>query len=334
MANLHDFFGGKDTTLPGHFVLRWLDGSPRAEFCRKPPGPGVIRLDRTITWHNKCIRLYTDTLLDPVLVDPPPPKPVVSLLKSHLQKCIRRCHVGLAVRTASMLWDMDLVALLRRIPIIMIEDAKLHTALPVIVWLMAVVDDHHRPTMAMRAWVLGVVSTLASMTTRELVPAHHDEPPPRLHPTQVVRRVVETLGEDGEGAQLVFAMMMRHAYGGMRGDMHMLVVCADRAMEKFSRGERAACEDVPNMAPVQRPLKAYECELAAVDFHVCQVTKHLASHTRHGEASIREAMWHCSSGVTTKTPVNETPTENMLAVWADCIRLHRKWAQDYVKQLL
>lgn len=54
----------------------------------------------------------------------------VPLLKSHLQKCIRRSRENLAVRTARHLLLTDPEALLRRLPVIMVEDAVLNIQLP------------------------------------------------------------------------------------------------------------------------------------------------------------------------------------------------------------
>lgn len=61
------------------------------------------------------------------------------ILKSALQKSIRRCAAAEAVRCALAIIKMgEWGELLRRVPIIMLEDAVLHPSLPVIVYLMCV----------------------------------------------------------------------------------------------------------------------------------------------------------------------------------------------------
>lgn len=58
------------------------------------------------------------------------------MLKSILQKSIRRRRPLPAVRVAMELVDKALGELLRRLPIIILEDSMLHPDLPLLVWLM------------------------------------------------------------------------------------------------------------------------------------------------------------------------------------------------------
>lgn len=60
----------------------------------------------------------------------------VPVLKSVLQKSVRRRRPLPAVRVAMELADKSLDDLLRRLPIIMLEDSMLHPDLPLLVWLM------------------------------------------------------------------------------------------------------------------------------------------------------------------------------------------------------
>ena len=63
-------------------------------------------------------------------------KSKVAILKSHLQKCIRKSNPELAVRTALEFMDLDLISFLRRLPIIMIEDCILMLDIAPIVWFL------------------------------------------------------------------------------------------------------------------------------------------------------------------------------------------------------
>ena len=71
--------------------------------------------------------------------DCPCPTP---LLKSHLQKAVRRKKTLLALRTLYSLMSQDTIATLRRIPIIAIEDVCLVRGLSTIVWLMMADKKH------------------------------------------------------------------------------------------------------------------------------------------------------------------------------------------------
>lgn len=60
----------------------------------------------------------------------------IPVLKSMIQKAIRRQRPHQATMLAMELSDKSWSDLLRRIPIIMLEDAALHPDLPLLVWLM------------------------------------------------------------------------------------------------------------------------------------------------------------------------------------------------------
>ncbi|KCV70820.1 hypothetical protein H696_03177 [Fonticula alba] len=85
----------------------------------------------------------------------------VSMLKSHLQKCVRRQRAGLAVQTAKHLATLDMSELLRRLPIIAVEDVAVHFQVPVVIWLMSAHSRGFRLTGAQFDWVLGWVHLLA-----------------------------------------------------------------------------------------------------------------------------------------------------------------------------
>jgi len=60
----------------------------------------------------------------------------LSHLKSCLQKCIRRRQPLPAVRVAMELFDKSYADLIRRLPIIVLEDSFLHPDFGLLVWLM------------------------------------------------------------------------------------------------------------------------------------------------------------------------------------------------------
>jgi len=88
----------------------------------------------------------------------------VSLLKSALQKNVRLSRAEEATRVASQLIQMGhLEDLLRRIVIIVFEDAILHpTGVVMVVWLMMAVTRGFKPDMHLVSDVLQVVHDVAS----------------------------------------------------------------------------------------------------------------------------------------------------------------------------
>ena len=66
-----------------------------------------------------------------------------SFLISHLQKSIRKMHSEKALKIGKHIIDLDIVSLLRRLPIIMFEDVIPHESIIIIDVVVVVVVVHH-----------------------------------------------------------------------------------------------------------------------------------------------------------------------------------------------
>jgi len=163
-------FGGVDHGVPRYFVLDWGAERPRVYFSNARP-EWTAAFKAAFEWRDQKRSLVLCTNLAPA-AEPVLAKEAfytnVPLLKSHLQKCVRRSNAPAAVATAKHLMRLDMVRprgnartarrrtelnrsslqgghgardqgeLLRRLPIIMVEDVHPDVAVfPVLVWLMA-----------------------------------------------------------------------------------------------------------------------------------------------------------------------------------------------------
>jgi hypothetical protein len=143
-----------------------------------------------------------------------------SLLKSNLQKAIRRRHIEEAFATAKHLLAQDAQELLRRLPIIMCEDTMLHPPLFMeIVWLMIAVSKGYVLTVDDCKHIMNFIGACLS------APAQYN--------------ILVTL-PGGEAAvdllnplQLSFAL--RIEYGGMKCDMAFM----KRLLGRIAIGELA-----------------------------------------------------------------------------------------------
>lgn len=91
----------------------------------------------------------------------------VPYLKSHLQKCIRRSNLNLTLKTALHLARLDFQELLRRLCIIMVEDAILMPEFPTLVWIMAAVSKGYCLDKKRVYWLFGLIAKIALVSIRD-----------------------------------------------------------------------------------------------------------------------------------------------------------------------
>ena len=138
----------------------------------------------------------------------------IPLLKSNMQKAIRRGHADIAVASALAILQKNPLQLLRRLPIIYIEDVCLHDSYPFIVWLM-MADKEYKMTHADTWMILQIVNLLAECPL--FYPGDIDDndcskKPPLSHAWL----------QDKSEHSLLLSLYYRMQYGGMKCDVKML----------------------------------------------------------------------------------------------------------------
>lgn len=137
----------------------------------------------------------------------------IPLLKSNLQKAIRRFNKDIALTTSIALLEKDPLSFLRRLPIIFVEDVCLLDSLPIIIWLM-MVDKEYKLTNFDIKILLNIINSLCinpsffdyknNIWNEEYATIQHKD-------LQHLQKHNELLG-----------LYYRSLYGGMKGDMKLL----------------------------------------------------------------------------------------------------------------
>eukprot|EP00736_Rhodelphis_marinus_P009574 Rmarinus@m.29218 len=152
-----------------------------------------------------------------------------SIIKSAIQKNIRRCRPAAAARCTLELLRRDPSATLRRLVVIVFEDAILHPLLPVLTWLMMAcgrpgfqLTSGHVNVATSVAYDLAAVRVRDNVDMNAVTPVHtrnlHD-----LTPTE--RTIVRSI-------------TARAAFGGMKYDILMLVNYAQLWAQRFRTRHR------------------------------------------------------------------------------------------------
>mmetsp|Transcript_17207 Transcript_17207/g.41918 ORF Transcript_17207/g.41918 Transcript_17207/m.41918 type:complete len:602 (+) Transcript_17207:63-1868(+) len=194
----------------------------------------------------------------------------IPVLKSILQKSIRRRRPLPSIKVAMELADKGLGELLRRLPIICIEDSTLHHDFAFLVWLMVAQSKQFQPTRPMMTRLFRAVFEIASCPWRDNLdtPKGLEDDPEDISLTAMSKIVIE---DEMEGSHLpqtecdlmLRSILLRHKYGGMGGDLRMLQKCTRLwkyrfTNEKFMNSQLAeACLPkycVDNSSGTTRPI--------------------------------------------------------------------------------
>jgi len=134
----------------------------------------------------------------------------IPLLKSNLQKAIRRGKNIVAMATTLAILQKEPVELVRRLAIICIEDVCVLDSYPVLIWLM-MTEKHYLPNAGDFYLILQIVNTLCNCT-QIFDHAYKYKEDILTH---------ESL-QDLKRHDVLLALFYRQKYGGMKGDIEML----------------------------------------------------------------------------------------------------------------
>jgi hypothetical protein len=211
----------------------------------------------------------------------------IPILKSNLQKCVRRAERARALRTAWQLLRQDTTELLRRIPVIIPEDTMIQPALYTeLVWLMAAYSKGYQLSWADAALIMDAVATAIAA------------------PAQYAIDVASSVKYD-QSDPLQMALTVRIAYGGME---------YDHAFLTRLRGRLFVQDDLPlqrDIVHIEEDIEDFDPErdilLEAIDQHCFpSILKDIAGLNPR-------AMWWCRSAVSVR-PYVGTGAEDAAAL--------------------
>ncbi|CEO95880.1 hypothetical protein PBRA_004593 [Plasmodiophora brassicae] len=236
-----------------------------------------------------------------------------SFLKSLLQKNIRLSRPDSAVRSALLaIKKINIVEFLRRLLIIIVEDAAMHAAFPWLTCMTIACSKGYKPTTSAVSLMLSIVYELAAVAFKEDVA--DDIAPVTLHDN------VSTMSR---------ALLLRAFLGGMPGDVELVrraaAMWASRPMPldarfAFGPGDAMANDSVYEPVMVDVDAVAYpddaDLVLSAVDYHCSDMGKYLMGlgHIRallpprddnSALLLLQNVIWRCRSSLTNKKEVND-----------------------------
>lgn len=246
---------------------------------------------------------------DAVVLNPAITRVKTGLLKSNLQKCVRRREIDKGLATAYVLFLKDPGEALRRWPIIQVEDGLPASDLLSLIWLMCATSKGYvLQCRDFEFFMVSVLECLADDRCHELKHSAKDVVDP------VRPRLFGKLNPVSQ------AMWIRSTYGGMKGDMIMLQNAAIKwEGEKYSKERRSTGEtitepwsskliDLSTVPPFDS-----NCILpAANDFHVNPDLLNPYLHGPYTFDQVKSAFWYHSSGIIHRRSIDGTDRSTQL----------------------
>ena len=304
-GTLHKFLGLKDHGPPRYFYLDWEN--KKALFL--PDAPLVCNWQSSFQWKQQHRDICISCTLPSTkqnLITTKYPQSFVPLLKSHLQKCARRKKSDLCVKTTLELLALDPLVFFKRWCIILIEDALFDVHYPILVWMMCAVSKGYQLPKECIEWVLGYVKASSS---RDYQIEFKGRKEYKIESDEWIYNLPV------ESRDLIYALQLRKAFGGMHCDLDMLESLSNSLLDVYKchgslpndiqrmylehSFESKKIEKIENLDR----LELNEWELASIDFHVSPILHKWKSKLSSSSSEnlslddLKRIMWNYSAGI-------------------------------------
>ena len=254
----------------------------------------------------------------------------VSLLKSQLQKSIRRMNTSLSINICYQMINLDFNELLRRLLIITLEDVFLNQYFGILTWMMVAFSTKKwNPTNKDINWILNYVNYLCSISYRD-----------KYSKIDTVHKSCDI--DDKLYSSLIFSLELRKSYGGMKGDIKMLNWFINEWNIRFKSNLKYIDLIKKNMKLVNILdenivlVKPSEMLLEGCDFHNYPDIINIiySNNLQFNKEQIKEAIWQYSSKINFRNYIDnnikDKPNDDYYDIWNEIKDLKNKLCTEYL----
>lgn len=233
----------------------------------------------------------------------------ISLLKSQLQKSIRRKLSDLSLNIAYQMINLSFNDFIRRLPIITLEDVIINQYYPILIWMMvAYSTGKWSPNKNDILWLLSYVKYLCNIDFRENYSKIEFDTPICDFDNHFYNN-------------LIYSLDLRKAYGGMKGDIKFIAWLIREWIQRFKDNSKYICALNSEIILITHfPKLEFIDFIEGVDFHhYPSIIKEIHSkYYNLSHESIKTAIWHGSSKINYRKFIddyNEITDQNIINIW-------------------
>ena len=293
-----------------------------------------LQLNITKFSDNKETKLYYSSNVKKIK------KEILPLCKSNLQKSIRRKDEEKAIRTALAIFNYNPNELLRRLPIIMIEDCLPHPILFLkLIWFMCAVSKGYIMTISELEEILGIVSTMCESNEYEV-----------FNSKLSCKNPINTKDWDNlpnDQKNFLWAMEIRKIYGGMGCDKVMLSYHQELWYERFTQKTDENCsKNYWWDKIINQPIYTIDLDTVdtldksdilpeSIDQHPFPfIKKKISEKTGFSQEEIGLIIWMCRSRINLRQPITISNYQNNSSNLVQNYRKIKKELEGFVNWLL
>lgn len=292
-----------------YFYMDWSNESEIKEAKWLKEKPENVNWEREIMWQEMKLFITIGAYIPPtnqysqeqllLKEQPKIDQTFISLVKSNLQKCVRRQLTTKALKTAKRFMQWDMQQFIRRLTIIMMEDVILHKSLSTLVWLTAAQSKGFAIGEEIELWLLSIVEYLCREKRESYWSERVSNKNQDFLTVEYLKKIYEEAKKHKE-RDLLFSLLLRKSYGGMNGDCIMIMSFAtllsqDKCIVSFLPLKSPASIQSLNI----KLLELSEIEQCSVDFHCYPQLLSILSRSNKDikESDIKAAIWHHNSKI-------------------------------------
>ena len=317
------------------FYIDWTSENPLAKWLLKKPkdisfssmvkwshiGDIIIcSKDRQKSENNEIINIINSKSFDENVQ-------LLSFIKSHLQKSIRRQKYIEALKSAKEMLLIDKNNFFRRICIIMFEDVKLKKYFINLVWLMVacskgcILQEYHLDFIFKYIYDLCLEKDFDEYNIK-------DERIEKVSVDKFIDKINMNKNITEDKKDILYCIGLRISYGGMGGDLDMLCYYAIQYYHFFEKKENDikkidmdACKNINCKYVFTLNFEKIDDFLyQGVDFHCFPgIIKDIKEETnyKYSEEQLKQCIWEYNSKINTRknNDINDNDIKDIKNIW-------------------
>jgi hypothetical protein len=188
----------------------------------------------------------------------------------------------------------------------MLEDVCLHQSLPALIWLVAAISKGYLVTREQIEWLLGLVEYMCGENYQDFTVHSGVQDFSQKDISKLITQIDNDPVLNDQQRDLLYSLLFRISYGGMKGDMKMFYYYVNNWIQRFTKGETISNQIINRVNPDHLGnLAVSDIEICCVDFHCFpQMIKYInEKHSQYSPEEIKLCIWACNSKTNTRNNV-------------------------------